>query len=360
MTGFVAAGETQRDLGRYYHWDVPGSPVRIYLHSGMADRLQAEVLAGLASGPQGGRETGGILLGHVEAAGDHTDTFLEDFIPVPCSQAAGPRYVLSGQDTAAFEAALLKAAFAACDSSGAPPVLGYYRAHNRDALSLAAADLAVIEDYFTEPAGVFMLVKAVRGASACTAGFFFWEDGCVQSEFSPLEAPLGRMPALAPVPEIETLPAPSDAEPALPAPSPRARSPWPGLLLRFAVIVLATLALVVSVVRYLGAPRPSRDAVSASAPISGLLGLQVEPRATGLLVTWNQSAPEILNATRAVLSIRDGSLENRLHLDPYLLSSGSVLYTPAGADIPLRREVDRAGAPPAVQSLRVLQPITRP
>ncbi len=106
---------------------------------------------------------------------------------------------MSEPDTLKLEAALLRAALAACDTL-APPVLGYYRSHQRDGLSLSASDLSVIESYFTAPASVFLLVKAVRKGmaymGACTAGFFFWEDGQVQPEFSALEVAIGAEPAV--------------------------------------------------------------------------------------------------------------------------------------------------------------------
>ncbi len=72
---------TARNLADYYHWEEPGRGVRIYMNSGMADRLQAEVL-------QSARETGGILLGRAETEQGGL-IIIEDFVPVPCSCARG-------------------------------------------------------------------------------------------------------------------------------------------------------------------------------------------------------------------------------------------------------------------------------
>jgi hypothetical protein len=129
------------------------------------------------------------------------------------------------------------------------------------------------------------------------------------------------------------------------------------LLLRFAVIVLATATLVASAIRYLGAARPVHQDVAASSIPSGLLGLQVEPKSGGLLVTWNQRAPEIARALRGVLSIVDGRAHQTLDLDRLQLATGSVLYTPASDDIQLRLEVYDASQRPAIQSIRVLRPV---
>jgi hypothetical protein len=372
-----------RNLAQYYHWAICDRGMRIYLNATMVDRLKADIRGGLESA-EGTRETGGILLGNIETDGDQTNAFIEDFVPVSCSYSTGPWYSLSEEDTVHFEAALLRAALAACDSN-APGVVGYYRSHARDALSLAASDLALIGSYFTETSSIFLLVKGVLGSTACTAGFFFWEDGCVQPDFSSLEVALGRLQADSEAPNED--PAAETDEvarmfeqatanvPAVPAvipafdvtatgsvarepraPAQVALSPWPGMFLRFAIIVLATVALVASAIRYLGAPRQAREDVAASSLASGLLGLQVEPRSSGLLVSWNQSAPEIADALRGVLSIHDGRLQKSWNLDKSQLSTGSVLYIAAGEDVEVRLEVYNAQQQSAVQSMRVLRP----
>ena len=47
-----------RNLAEYYHWEEADRGIRIYMYSGMADRLQVEV--------SGTTEAGGILLGRTE------------------------------------------------------------------------------------------------------------------------------------------------------------------------------------------------------------------------------------------------------------------------------------------------------
>jgi len=315
---------------------------------------------------------------------------------VPCSYRGGPHYDLSGEDAVKLEAALLRAALAGCESPDAPSVLGYFRSHLRDGLSLSPADLLAIDGYFQAPASVFLLVKAVAGNKACTAGFFFWEDGRIQSEFSPLEVALGRTsspPAPADVPDPpsaahDDLPAglnddlPGDLaelfrKAALPEPSnipapepdPSAKPPaavaapptqhtktpraWQGLLLRTATILMATAALVISVVTYLGAPRPPRQEAAASIPAGSMLGLQVERNPPDLLLTWNRNAREIATARRATLSIRDGRVERSQDLDKTQLARGSFLYTPASDDVQFRLEVYGADDGSVAQSIRV-------
>jgi hypothetical protein len=343
---------TARNLADYYHWEEPGRGVQIYMNSGMADRLQASVL-------QTAKETGGILLGRTETE-EGGLIIIEDFVPAPCSCAEG-RYDLSEADTVNLEKALLRAALAACDTI-APPVLGYYRSHYRDGLSLSASDLAVIDSYFTAPANVFLLVKPVRNGKACTAGFFFWEDGRVLPEFSALEVAIGGKPAAVDdEPEVEAedvqIPAPRPKAPPEPA---RARSIVPrsvrDFLLRGAIVSLAAVTVVLSVLTYLGSTRPSHEISAASVPVPAALGLAIQRNAADLLVTWNQKAPEIGAAKHATLSIRDGERQKILDLDNVQLATGAVVYTPAGDDVQFRLEVHGEGGKSVAQSVRLLLP----
>jgi len=361
-------------LADYYHWEEADSGIRIYLHAGMADRLQAEVL-------ENGKEVGGILLGRAEQDRGRPVAFIDGFLPVPCSYIGGPFYDLSDADIVNLEAALLRTALAGCESPRAPVVLGYYRSHRRDGMSLSAADLATIDSYFQAPDSVFLLVKAVANAEACTAGFFFWEDGRIQSEFSSLEVALGRTSdrdAAGDAPQVFDAPddsptgdlnndlndgLPADLaelfhEPALPepfcAPAPQAPRNWPGLLARAATILIATAALVISVVTYCAAPRTPREEAAAAEPAASGLGLQVERNPPGVLVTWNRNAREILAARRATLSIRDGRTQRpSINLDQAGLARGSYLYTRAGDDIQLRLEVFGADGGTVSQSVLV-------
>jgi hypothetical protein len=405
-----------RNLAEYYHWEVTDRGIGIYMHSGMVDRLQADVLRGAQSGPDGGTEVGGILLGRVEDDRGKAITVIDDFVPVPCSYRDGPLYTLSDEDTVNLEAALLRTALAGCESPEAPSVLGYYRSHMRDGLSLAPGDLAVIDSYFEAPASVFLLVKAVASTKACTAGFFFWEDGRIEPEFSSLEVALGRTtplpsapayapdlpdalgvdlaaglndalnddlpsdlaevfrkaalpepasaPAIAPAsaaaPELEPSAPPSVAVAAPLTPPGKTPRTWRGFLFRAATIAIATAALVISVVTYLGlgTPQPPREEAAGSMPAS-ILGLQAEPNPPDLMVTWNRNARVIVAARRATLSIRDGKAERSVDLDRTLLARGSYLYTPASDDIQFRLEVYGADDGSVAQSIRVSGGSTR-
>jgi hypothetical protein len=276
-------------------------------------------------------------------------------------------------------------ALAGCESSEAPSILGYYRSHLREGLSLSAADLQIIDSYFQEPASVFLLVKVSASTKSCTAGFFFWEDGMVQPEFSSLEVALGRKPPTqpplgpppgethAPAPlgdfvdhdlpadltglfRLPAMPQPPAESIAVSVPPPPGKTPhvWAGFLLRAATILIATVALVVSVVTYLGAPRPPREEAAGATAAPSMLGLQVERTPPDLLVTWNRNAREIVTGQRATLSIRDGKVSHLLNLDKSDLKRGSSLYTPSGDDLQFRLEVYGADHGSVAQSILLL------
>jgi hypothetical protein len=120
--------------------------------------------------------------------------------------------------------------------------------------------------------------------------------------------------------------------------------------------MIATAALVISVMTYLGAPRPPHPEAAPRMAAGSMLGLQVDRTPPDLLVSWNRDAREIAAARRATLSVRDGTVRKSLTLDRTQLARGSYLYSPAGDDIQFRLEVFGADDGSVSQSLRVLLP----
>jgi TonB family protein len=181
--GFAAK---ESPLANYYRWEEPYSDITVCLNLDTVDCLQAEVLGGIGSFPDAGVEIGGILLGKRELEEGRTVTVVEDFEPVPCEHRHGPYYSLTAKDLVKLRTALARR------RSGARrglSVVGYYRSHNRDDLFLSTEDLAVIRTCFRDPDNIFLLIKALPGR-ACTAGFFFWNNGQIQSEFTGSEVAL--------------------------------------------------------------------------------------------------------------------------------------------------------------------------
>jgi len=179
----------QSQLGDHYLWETPGKGLRIYASPERVDLLQTQVLSAAEPLPKGGVEIGGILLGRTQLGGGYITAFIDDFEPVRCAYRKGPQYSFTDEDAGNFEEALARCE---SDTTRGLSVIGYYRSHNRDDLYLSADDLDLIQHLFSAQDKVFLVIKTLP-IRACTAGFFFWEGGRIQSEFTHLEVPLGPL-----------------------------------------------------------------------------------------------------------------------------------------------------------------------
>jgi protein TonB len=78
-----------------------------------------------------------------------------------------------------------------------------------------------------------------------------------------------------------------------------------------------------------------------------------------ILLTWNRDAEAIKHASRAVLAINDGPQHENVEMDLSQLRNGSIVYSPATADVVFQMEVTAAGqSQPVSETVRVLR--TRP
>src|SRR5436190_15824424 len=82
----------------HYVWQPPDKPFTIQLEFDVIDRMNVEIMRGFGAVRRRGTEVGGLLLGRIEPAGEHTFVTVDDFEPVPCEYAFGPSYILSPQD----------------------------------------------------------------------------------------------------------------------------------------------------------------------------------------------------------------------------------------------------------------------
>jgi hypothetical protein len=338
----------------FYTWTFPGAPVRIHLHLNVVESLSREVRRAFESVPSHSVEIGGILYGTADFAASPIIE-IKDFEPFLSEYRPDHRFILSDADRRKLDKVL---SARRSDGDGALSVVGYYRSHIGEGLSLRQEDVAIAQSSFYDPANVFLLVKPSSDGSA-SAGFFFWDKGRLDSEFTYLEFPFEARqltgvrvkpgpqwnPEPLPEPEVPaeaaafdlpaSIPATFEAPP--PAPGPRERGPsmfWRSV---FVVLMIAVGAL--GYQAYL-TWAPSRSA--ATAPVESdapALALQVERRGADLRVSWNRNSRMVTQATSAVLSIRDGETQQQeLHLDLEQLRNGSVLYTPANSTVRFRLE----------------------
>jgi hypothetical protein len=298
-----------------YVWAYPGCPVRILLNLNVIEQLLAEVSQ---SAPWRG-EIGGLL---IRSKRSKPGTIrIVDFIPLPGEQKApDPRFRLPS--------ASLAEAIARCPSDC--KIAGYYRTDVDQNVHLRSADLETIQEWFTDPASVFLIIACPNNGRP-TAGFFFWEKGSV-----------GANPSL--TFPFEAAKLVSEGWPMQAESFDRARfASFAGLFLKIAErvrelslpvkvgIVSALFALVIGIRVFTW----NRSASLAKVAASPSLGLQVKRDGSKFLVAWNPSAPVIANAKDANLVIWDASREAwdgsseplYMPLTPAQLSSGTVTYT---------------------------------
>jgi hypothetical protein len=343
----------------FYTWTFPGAPVTIHLYLTVVESLGREVRRAFESVPSHSVEIGGILYGTADFAASPIIE-IKDFEPFLSEYRPDHRFILSDADQRKLEKVL---AARRSDGPDALPVVGYYRSNIGEGLSLRPEDVTTAQSNFYDPANVVLLVKPVSDGSA-TAGFFFWDNGRLDSEFTYLEFPFdarqltGTGVKSVPRANVEGLPEPempadiaaldhsasipSAFETAEPLPAPRPRGLGMAWRALFVVLMIALGAL--GYQAYL-TWAPTRSAKPAPTPSDApALALQVERRGADLRVSWNRNSRTVTQATGAELSIQDGEgQQQKLHLDLEQLRNGSVLYTPANNTVRFRLEVPTPG-----------------
>lgn len=336
----------------FYVWEVADKKVSIHLHYDVIDRLLMEVMRGFGSVPRRGAEVGGLLLGSSELT-DRLTVKIEDYDPVPCSYMNGPSYLLSERDLHEF-----------ADShdrwSSGPDrriyAVGYYRSHTRDGMSLLPDDLSLMKKYLPPPKSVALLIKPFA-TKVSLAGFFFWEDGSMQTESTYLEFPFRRKELGGGVAGLDRLESGKSSEatadeerpasteddsdpgdiakpsPRVPKPESFTRKGWVWIPLSFIFLFLGVL------LGFQAALSLQKKTQSESMLDPYSLALSVSKSDDSLNIRWDRQAPAIRGAQRGVLLITDGSYRKQLDLDPSQLQIGSVIYRRVSGNVAFRLEV---------------------
>jgi len=384
MPGFPAAADAATG---WYIWQAPGQSLSIHLRLDVVEALRIAVIEGFKSLPRRGLEIGGLLLGRVRTASSAVVVEIEHFEPLECEHAVGPSYLLSATDRRALEKRIAQLK----GGAGKLSIVGFYRSHTRKDFALTVEDVSLMSAYFTRASDVFLLIKPDQGWSPA-ASFFVWEGGTMRSDASYPRFPFdpaalasgGHQVREAPAPAAEEsaavragalaeprspVPVAPQQSPAAPGPSRTPRItfrlpqlPVPSVLLLPGIAAVVLLCFLVPRARQSGRP-PSP---ASAAPLA--LRLDLEGRS--LRLHWNGNAPAVKNATRAVLWIDDGEVQEKLQLDAAQLGAGSVVYWPRGSDINFRLEVSgasgyaaesvRAVGVPGAEAASAPAPVERP
>lgn len=331
-----------------YVWEVPEKPVSIHIALDVVDLLGMEVLRAFSSVPKRGAETGGLLLGTAEYADGRTVVRIRNFELVPCEYRFGPSYLLSEGDRQAFDAAFRSHEAA---RQGEDRVVGYFRSHTRDGLSLGKEDLSLCRQLFSAPESIVLLVKPFA-TRVSMAGFLFYENGTFQDEPyvqfpfrrrdltrlhggtdraaeeppAPVRLPPARQeadgreiarPHAVPAPAAISPPVPEVRIPAFTAAEPPRRRGWLWLPL-----MLITGALLGWQAARTISPNPEQTVPRPRFS----LGLAITNIDDNLRVTWDRQSSAIGAAKRGLLEITDGDSTKQVPLDASQLENGNVTY----------------------------------
>jgi len=273
------------------------------------EAIRQQAVNGFNSFGHGGLEIGGVLYG--ERHGDVIRVFGSS--ELVCDHAAGPGFVLSPNDEAAFRE-LIK-----------PPhglrAVGWYCSHTRSGLALNPNDCAIMERFFGDHS-LALIVKPLRfGPMEAT----FYIKGIAEPgpHFSVLVAREPEPAAIEPLPVAVLAPAPAPpARPELPPSTPRPPMPpvhhhrpkrhW----------VWAAFACLVLLTGYI-AMRPAATTAHGKEKL-GLQAYDIAQRQ--VRIEWDRQAPAIRAAKSGTLEIADGTSKYAVPLSAEQLQSSTLTY----------------------------------
>ncbi len=306
-----------------YLWTFPECPVRIHLSFQLIERLRADILPTVPLG----REIGGLLIGNQAPNGD-----IEIFDSVPLmaeAPAAAQHFVIRAES--------ISQAIQTCAVTQRR-VVGFYRSHLDQRVHLRPEDLVSIHAWFKDPVNVFLVIRPHDGRAS--AGFFFWQDGKVFADYSltfPFSASELKSRAWSTL--VGGAPRPSLATSLFSRARQILQETSAGVKFALAVGLLVILGIIGFFSQrdsIEGALRNRQFSTDASHP----LGLRVARDGLNLLVGWDRSVPEIVNARDANLLIWDGSSQPLfVSLTPAQLRSGSVSYASGSDKVTFRLDV---------------------
>ena len=210
--------DAQPAFSPHYTWTFPAAPVCFRLDLAVARDLRTNIAAAMAAH----EEIWGVLLGWTDASSRPPATHIAGFDHV-VKQRAGMQEAV--------------ASLRANPPSGLR-VVGYFRSHMADRLYLDEDDLALIRELFPDPSNAFLVIRPDRPVSwigstfetgETKAGFFFWDNGRIETQFCFLEFALAEMEEAV---EIATETQALEPAPVVEAPvRPVRRKLWPVVLL---------------------------------------------------------------------------------------------------------------------------------
>jgi hypothetical protein len=261
-----------------------------------------------------GAEIGGFLIGKAEHR-QRLTVWIDSIELAPTRYERGPSFRFEGDDPAAF---------------AKPGAVGYFRSHTRKDLFLGPEDQQVIDQHFSKPENVFLLIKPFK-TRPNLAGFFYSKDGKVDPvatprEFSFHRRELGGGEPQITAPEPAAPPAePEEPELSLPAVEAGGLAEKPRPIVVWAMLAFLGFAATGSIA-YLLFER-TKNISAASRPSPSPLGLTAEENEHNIRLNWDRQSPSIRLSTRGTLEIREGTFQKSIDIDAEQLRNGSIIYS---------------------------------
>lgn len=303
-------------------WRSPDGQLVLRYSPALLEEIRAHIMMAMHGPGRGGVETGGLLLGGPNAAGD---IVLEGWRPIRCDHSRGSSFLLSNRDVAA-----LACQVEGLSGGGTGGVAGWFAAHTRGELGLRAEELQLHGRVFPAPASLFVAIAPDKYGDADLR--FYLISG-------------GEKPSSSPVPgQLRLAPAPSLARPASANPAPagprvvRAARPnrlrwlWP------AIAALSAIAFMVSSWSIWNSPR-AQAVKPAPAPAPQPTGapqpaftLHIERVDNRLEISWD-TPPSLPEPFTATLTVLDQGRAFVRRLSPEEIDLGRIAYTRPTSEI---------------------------
>jgi TonB family protein len=381
-------------------WQHPLRDLRICVNTETLRTISLRALESLKL--NGSSEIGGTLRGNVITDHNGLTIVITDVEFVP---SEGRQYNTTPADYQRLVRALRRG-----PTENGTSLVGYFRSHIRDGLCLSPKDEDLITQHMKDPSDLVLLVRPFE-MGMCMAGFFFWENGKLQTTASDFEVPFLALedPVSAPVEALEpeelltngastklqsdsswpqapasqitaapTRTRNSEAGPTskpviqIPAIAQTANKPSSRRFnasfgsrnfplsnrLLFGLIAAVTLIVLMGSGLYFGLPA-LRSYLLAGPTYSrtNQIGLSVLRAIDGQLnISWNRNAPELARAERARITISDGSLYKEVDIDGTQLHLGKLTYFPNSSDVQFRLEVYLDNEHSLAETVRVISP----
>jgi TonB family protein len=330
----------RKPAGAFFRWETLGEPIAVHFQLNIVDLLERDLIQSEGIG------LAGVLLGRIEC-GRKLTLIVEDY------ESASNLARLDTSDSELGDRHLLERIVDRWHSMPEKriSILGFYRSCPPGQISLNSDDLEISSSHLTEPERIFLLIEP-QMAMASRATLYMVRDGAIawqwhsvsfnrkelaekgdafQSSFSGLQGPS---------PQLQKVIVPEKQDSGQRHEKYLKASYKLGLALGIVAILITVAAGILPLRRMQVFHVLSGTFKVSDEPVA--LGLKLQHIGNDWQLSWDRSAPFLLNAAVGHLSITDGFIHKSVDLDTSELRNGSVMYTPISDDVTLRLEVVNA------------------